>query len=119
VVLRVRNVAASPPPLIDNTKLTLNLLIHVILQGSETQLRVLTVATGRIPKSDLCPWGPSATRVLIEVTTGVSSPIHRSQDAVGRLPTLIGLAYELVLGLVSGTGVVILRNVQNIKPSLF
>jgi len=90
-----------------------------MLQSTETQLRALTVATGHIPTPDSCPWGPSATSELIEVTTGVSPQVHRRQDAAGRLPTLIGLAHELVLGLVSGTGVVILRNVQNIKPSLF
>ena len=89
-------------------KLTLNLLIHVFLKVTETQLRGLTVATGRIPTSGARPWGPSATRELIEVTTWVSPPIHRRQDATGSRSTLISPAHELVLRLVSNTGVVIL-----------
>ena len=80
-------------PFIHNTELTLNLLVHVFLYSTETQVRVLTVVIGQISTSEPCPWGPSATRELIEVTTGVSPPVHRRQDAAGRLPALIGPAH--------------------------
>jgi hypothetical protein len=93
----------------------LYLLIHVFLEAIEAQLWFVTEATGYILTTPICPWGPSATRELIEVTTRISPPVHGRHDATSRLPTLFSLTHELVHWFVSSARFVILWKAQTLS----
>jgi hypothetical protein len=87
-----------------NKGLTLYLPIYVFLQRIEAQLRFLAETTRHIP------WGPSTAREIVEITTRVSPPVHRGQDAWCRLSTLLSLTHGLARGFVSSARLVLLWN---------